>query len=80
MFKTMVHGATGWLSQLSVGSGHDLKAHELEPHVGLCADSLEPGACFGSVCVSLSLSLSLSLSIYLYPSPGHVLSLSLLQK
>ena len=37
------------------GSGHDLTAREFEPHVGLCADSSEPGACFG-VCVSLSLS------------------------
>ena len=30
-----------------------------EPHIGLCTDSSEPGACFG-FCGSLSLSLSLS--------------------
>ena len=36
-----------------------------EPHVRLCADSSEPGACFG-FCVSLSLC----------PSPVHALSLS----
>ena len=28
------------------GSGRDLMGHEFKPHVGLCADSLEPGACF----------------------------------
>ena len=28
-------------------SGHDLTACELEPRVGLCADSSEPGARFG---------------------------------
>ena len=39
------------------GSGHDLVVREFEPCVGLCADSSEPGACFG---FSLSLSLSLS--------------------
>ena len=36
------------------GSGHDLTVHELEPRVRLCADSSEPGVCFG-FCVSLSL-------------------------
>ena len=36
-------------------SGHDLTVPEFEPHVGLCADSLEAGAYFG-FCVSLSLS------------------------
>ena len=41
------------------GSGHDLAVREFEPHVGLCADSSEPGACFGFI---LSLSLFLSLS------------------
>ena len=35
------------------GSGHDLTVCEFEPRVGLCADSSEPGACFG-FCVSLS--------------------------
>ena len=29
------------------GSGHDLTVCEFEPHVRLCADSSEPGACFG---------------------------------
>ena len=37
-----------------------------EPHIGLCADSSEPGACF-EFCVSLSLC----------PSPPHALPLSL---
>ena len=46
--------------------GHDLTVRESEPHVGLCADSSEPGAHFG-FCVSLSLC----------PSPTHALSLSL---
>ena len=40
-----------------------------EPHVGLCADSSEPGAYF-TFCVSLSL----------YPSPTHAPSVSLSQK
>ena len=39
---------------------------EFEPRIKLCADSSEPGACFG-FCVSLSLC----------PSPTHVLSLFL---
>ena len=59
-------GSVGWASDFY--SGHDLPVHEFKPCVGLCADSLEPGACFG-FCVSLSLllpdscSLSLSLSL-----------------
>ena len=48
------------------GSGHDLTVCEFEPHVGLCADSSEPGACFRFY-VSLSL----------YPSPACALSLPL---
>ena len=40
-------------------SGHDLAVREFEPHVGLCADSSEPEACFG-FWVSLSLSLCLT--------------------
>ena len=48
------------------GSGHDLAVREFEPHVGLCADSSEPGACFG-FCISLSLC----------SSPVHALALSL---
>ena len=48
-----------WVAQLAelptdFRSGHDLTACELEPRVGLCADSPEPGACF-RFCVSLSL-------------------------
>ena len=54
--KISYRGAPEWLGQLGVRlhSGHDLTAHEFEPHIGLCADSSEPGACFG-FCVSLSL-------------------------
>ena len=48
------------------GSSHDLAVRGFEPHVGLCPDSSEPGACFG-FCVSLSLC----------PSPARTLSLSL---
>ena len=56
-------GSVGWASDFS--SGHDLTAREFEPHVGLCANNSEPGACF-RFCVSLSLC----------PSPAHALSLS----
>ena len=50
------------------GSGHDLAVRGFEPHVGLCADSSEPGPCFGfSVSLSLSarplLMLSLTVSL-----------------
>ena len=54
-------------------SGHDLTVREFEPRVGLCADSSEPGACFGFCALCLSVSLSLSLSA---PPPTHTLSLS----
>ena len=57
-------GSVGWASNF--GSGHDLAVHGFEPRVGLCADSSEPGACFG-FCVSLSLC----------PSPSHALSICL---
>ena len=50
-------------------SGHDLMVHQFEPCVGLCADSSEPGPCFG-FCVSLSLC----------PSPARALTLSLKDK
>ena len=43
-----------------------LTSARVKPHVGLCADSSEAGACF-RFCVSLSLC----------PSPDHALSLSL---
>ena len=46
-------GSVGWTSDF--GSGHDVTVCGFEPCVGLCADSSEPGACFG-FCVSLSLS------------------------
>ena len=47
------------------GSGHDLTVRGLEPRMGLCADSSEPGVCF-RFCVSLSL----------YAPPPFMLSLS----
>lgn len=63
-----------WVTQsvkcltLDFGSGHDLTADEIEPHIGLCADSVEPAWDLSlypsSTHVhSLSLSLSLSLSV-----------------
>ena len=51
---------------LDFGSGHELTVHEIEPHVGLCA---ECGACLG-----FSLSLSLSAPPLLMHT--HTLSLS----
>ena len=54
-------GSVSWASNFS--SGHDLTVREFEPHVGLCADSSEPGACF-RFCVSPSLCFS----------PAHALS------
>ena len=38
------------------GSGHDLTVRGIEPHVGLCADSMEPAW------DSLSLSLSIKIN------------------
>ena len=69
--KTKNVGTPGSLSWLSVplSSGHDLSLCEFETHIRLCADSSEPGACFG-FWVSLSLC----------PSPAHALSLSASQK
>ena len=68
-----------WVSQsvrrptLDFGSGHDLTVHEIELHVGLCTDSVDPA--WDSLSHSLSLplphlctrarSLSLSLSLSL---------------
>ena len=51
-------------SASNFGSGHDLTVREFKPHVGLCADSSESGACFG---IHDSLSL---------PLHTHALSLS----
>ena len=61
-------GSVGQASDF--GSGRDLTVHEFEPCVGLCADSSEPGACFGfwgslSLCPSPACTLSLSLSLSL---------------
>ena len=56
-------GSVSWASDF--GSGHDLTVCEFKPHVGFCADSSEPGACFG-----------FSVSLSLCPSPAHSLSLS----
>ena len=55
-------GSVGWAADF--GSGHDLVFREFEPHVRLCADSSEPGACF-RFCVSLSLTLPRSCSVSL---------------
>ena len=38
--KGHLGGSVGEASDF--GSGHDLVVRELEPHVGLCAQSLEP--------------------------------------
>ena len=43
------------VERLTFRSGHDLAVRGFEPRAGLCADSSEPGACFG-FCVSLSFS------------------------
>ena len=57
-------GSVSWASDF--GSGHDLAVREFEPHVRRCADSSEPGACFGlCVCVSLSACIPLTLSLSL---------------
>ena len=60
-FKVQVR-AHMWLVWISdFGSGHDLVVCGFEPHVGLCADSSEPGACFGfypSPTCALTLSVS----------------------
>ena len=60
-------GSVGWVSNF--GSGHDLIVRVFEPCIRLCADSSEPGTCFG-FCVSLSI----------FPSSTHSLSLSVSQK
>ena len=50
-----------------LGSGHDLAVCELEPRVGLCADSVEPvwDSLSPSLCPSLARARSLSLSLSL---------------
>ena len=47
-------GSVSWTSDF--GSGHDLIVRGFEPRIGLCADSSEPGACFG-FCLLLPLPL-----------------------
>ena len=57
-----------WVTQLvkplTSAQAMILRSIEFEPHVGLCADSSEPGACF-EFCVSISLC----------PSHAHALCL-----
>ena len=44
-----------WVAQTShFGSGHGLTVNGFEPRIGLCADTLEPGACL-RFCLPLSL-------------------------
>ena len=62
-------GSTGWASDF--GSGHDLAVCGFEPQLGLCADSSEPGACFG-FCVSLSASPLLVLCVSLSVSKINI--------
>ena len=55
-------GSVGLASDF--GSGHDLTVCGFKPRIGLCADSSEPGACFG-VCASLSLCSSPACALFL---------------
>ena len=68
------YGRGAWVAQLvecpNFGLGHNLTVRAYEPHIGLCTDSLEPGACFG-FCVSLFL---------FAPPPTYTLFLSLKNK
>ena len=58
---------SAWVAQsvkrltLDFGSGHDFAVCGIEPHVRLCADSMEPA--WNSLCAALPDSLSLSLKI-----------------
>ena len=54
--------SVGWASDF--GSGPDLTVGGFEPCIGLCADSLEPGACF-----------KFYVPFSLCPFPAHALSL-----
>ena len=63
-FSGHLGGAVGSVSNF--GSGHGLAVRGFKSCIVLCADSSEPGACFG-FCVSLSLSLC--------PFPTHAVSL-----
>lgn len=37
----------GWLKSVDFSSSHSLVVCGFEPHIELCADSSEPGACLG---------------------------------
>ena len=52
------------------GSGHALTVREFEPHVELCADSSDPGACF-RFCVSLPLCCFLACALSLLLSKNE---------
>ena len=75
LLEVVIYGRLGGsASEASdFSSGHDLTVREFEPRIGLCADSSEPGACFG-FCVSLSLSLPLPClhPVSLSPSKIHI--------
>ena len=53
---------------LDFSSGHDLTVNELEPHVGLCADSVE--LAWNSLSPSLSAPPMLMVSLFLSLSPS----------
>ena len=58
-------GVPRWLSWLSVRlviSGHDLTVWEIKPHIGLCANSVEPAWDSLSLTLSAPPALSPSLS------------------
>ena len=48
---------------LDLRSGHDLKVCEFKPHIGLCADGMEPASDSSSLLSALDHVLSLSLSL-----------------
>ena len=60
-----------WVAQcikcpiLDFGSGHDLMVGEVEPHIGLCTDNVEPAWDSLSLPLSLPLPCSCSLSLSL---------------
>lgn len=46
-YNMLSTGVPAWLCRvrrpnIDFGSGHDLTVHEFKPHMGLCADSVEP--------------------------------------
>ena len=71
-FKLNAPGRQGaWVAQslkhltLGFSSGHDLMVHEFEPHIGFCADSVEPAwdSLSPSLCPSPTCTVSVSLKI-----------------